>query len=160
MMDSPFRFFKHLNLGKMSLFLRVFERGFALDFPVLYSAKAPLVFAGFGITEPGNDDYIGLDPRGKIVTIFDPEPGGFSASRLGSGLRAKALNAQKHGALGLVAARIPQQQPHQPQAAQAPPPKAAKRKPKMQMLIPDDLHIPAFRMMEGDNPEHRHDCRS
>src|SRR6202012_4775645 len=38
--------------------------------------SAPLVFAGYGITAPGMryDDYRGIDARGKIVAVFEPEP--------------------------------------------------------------------------------------
>jgi hypothetical protein len=39
--------------------------------------KAPLVFAGYGITAPGYDydDYAGIDVHDKIVLVFTQEPG-------------------------------------------------------------------------------------
>lgn len=46
------------------------------SFPAPISLKAPVVFAGFGISAPelGYDDYAGIDVKGKIVLIFDHEP--------------------------------------------------------------------------------------
>src|SRR5438477_5283940 len=45
-------------------------------FPNEVTARAPMVFAGYGITAPefGYDDYAGIDVRGKIVLVFDHEP--------------------------------------------------------------------------------------
>src|SRR5689334_12531159 len=44
--------------------------------PVEGTFAGPVVFAGFGITAPelGYDDYKGIDPKGKIVLIFNHEP--------------------------------------------------------------------------------------
>lgn len=130
------------------------ECGFSLDFAVagVGSVRAPLVFAGYGITEPGHDDYASLDARGKVVMIFDPEPDGL-VKGFPPGLRGKALNAQRHGAVGLVAV-----------GKQPPPPAGAKPanvKPRQQMLAPDELAIPVMRMMNvkgmleayGKNPD-------
>src|SRR5262249_33651703 len=41
------------------------------------AARGPVVFCGFGITAPeaGYDDFRGQDLRGKIVLVFDHEPG-------------------------------------------------------------------------------------
>jgi hypothetical protein len=122
---------------------KAYDCGFSLDFavPGVGGVRAPLVFAGFGITEPGYDDYAGLDARGKVVMLFDPEPAGF-AKGLARGLREKALNAQRHGAVGVVAVGKRDQPPA--------PPSPAKFKPRQQMLDPDELRIPAVRMMDGD----------
>src|SRR5205807_2443453 len=53
-----------------------FLKHFIGFFPRDIEAKAPVVFAGFGITAPqfNYDDYAGLDARGKIVLVFDHEP--------------------------------------------------------------------------------------
>jgi hypothetical protein len=74
--------------------------------------KAPLVFAGYGITAPGYDydDYAGIDVRDKIVLVFTQEPGEMdSLSRFEGNVntphaevRTKAINAREHGALGLL----------------------------------------------------------
>lgn len=84
--------------------------------PVNLSAEkevtAPLVFAGYGITAPEHkyDDYKNLDVRGKIVLALRHEPGendpqspfeGRRMSKYGS-LLTKILNAQKHGAVGIL----------------------------------------------------------
>ncbi len=75
--------------------------------------KAPVVFAGYGITakEYGYDDYAGIDARDKIVLVlrYEPPPkdekspfrkppsySNFAA------LRSKASNAREHGAAGMI----------------------------------------------------------
>lgn len=74
--------------------------------------SAPVVFAGFGITAPelGYDDYAGLDAKGKIVLIFDHEPqeddphsifNGTGNTRYATS-RVKILNAEAHGAVGVL----------------------------------------------------------
>lgn len=73
---------------------------------------APVVFAGFGITAPelGYDDYTGLDAKGKIVVVFEHEPQEDDPHSIfnGTGLtryatsRVKLLNAQAHGAVGVI----------------------------------------------------------
>ena len=73
---------------------------------------ADVVFAGFGITAPElhYDDYAGLNAQGKIVLIFDHEPqetdpasifNGTGNTRYATG-RVKTLNAQAHGAVGVM----------------------------------------------------------
>lgn len=73
---------------------------------------ADVVFAGFGITAPElhYDDYRGIDARGKIALIFDHEPqetdptsifNGMGNTRYATG-RVKILNAQEHGAVGVL----------------------------------------------------------
>jgi hypothetical protein len=70
-----------------------------------------VVFAGFGVTAPrqGQDDYAGLDVKGKIVAVLANAP-----ARLPSEERAyhasrtrKAELAAEHGAVGLVTLRTP-----------------------------------------------------
>jgi hypothetical protein len=73
---------------------------------------ADVVFAGFGITAPelGYDDYKGVDVKGKIVLLFDHEPQENDAQSIFNGTgntryattRVKALNAQAHGAVGVL----------------------------------------------------------
>lgn len=89
--------------------------------PVSLSAEsqvaAPLVFAGYGITaaELNYDDYKNLDARGKIVLVMRHEPGEndpnspFEGRRLSNHgtLLSKILNAQKHGAVGILFATDP-----------------------------------------------------
>jgi hypothetical protein len=71
-----------------------------------------LVFAGYGISEPGYDDYAGKDVKGKIVVVFlgEPKENGLyllSNSRNISeytypGLSAKAAKAKEKGAVGII----------------------------------------------------------
>ena len=73
---------------------------------------APVVFAGFGITAPelGYDDYAGVDVTGKIALIFDHEPQETDPKSIFNGTgntryatsRVKLLNAQNHGAVGVL----------------------------------------------------------
>ena len=83
-----------------------------LGFSAGGAARAPVVFAGYGITAPElhYDDYAGIDARGRIAVILRYEPGeDDSTSRfdgrlptLHSELRNKAINAREHGALGIL----------------------------------------------------------
>ena len=76
------------------------------------SVKAPLVFAGYGITAPEHDydDYQELAAHRKIVVIMRHEPGendpqspfdGLLDSKYSEDFR-KILNAQDHGAAGVI----------------------------------------------------------
>ena len=76
------------------------------------SVTAPVVFAGYGITAPEHkfDDYKGVDASGKVVLVMRHEPGekdpksvfeGRKLSKYGS-LLSKILNAQAHGAVGIL----------------------------------------------------------
>ncbi len=79
--------------------------------------KAPVVFAGYGITAPeyGYDDYAGVEARGKIVLIFDHEPQEDDAQSifngtghtLHAGRTMKAANARRHGAVAVLVASEP-----------------------------------------------------
>jgi hypothetical protein len=79
--------------------------------------KAPLVFAGYGITAPeyGYDDYAGIDVRGKVVLLFDHEPqendphsrfNGTGHTRHAN-TRVKVENARRHGAAAVLLASEP-----------------------------------------------------
>ena len=80
--------------------------------------RGAVVFAGYGITAPefGYDDYAGLDARGKIVLIFDHEPQENNPNSIFNGLGntrhanslLKLLNAQQHGAVGVLVAGEPE----------------------------------------------------
>ena len=82
------------------------------SFPADVDVTADVVFAGFGITAPElkYDDYQGIDVRGKIVLIFDHEPQEDSPASIFNGTgntryattRVKVLNAQAHGAVGVI----------------------------------------------------------
>ncbi len=81
------------------------------------SARARVVFAGYGITAPGYewDDYAGLDVRDALVLVLTQEPGEMDSTSRFDGtlttpfadLRTKAINAREHGALGLLVANGP-----------------------------------------------------
>jgi hypothetical protein len=76
-----------------------------------------VVFAGYGITAPelGYDDYAGIDAKGKIVLIFTHEPQENDAQSIFNGTgntrytnaTYKALNAQRHGAIGILSMMDP-----------------------------------------------------
>src|SRR5919108_4542060 len=94
-----------------------FLKNFIGFFPRDVEVTAPVVFAGFGITAPqfNYDDYASLDARGKIVLIFDHEPQENDPDSIFNGLgnttaanvRLKVLNAQRHGAVGVLIAGEP-----------------------------------------------------
>ncbi len=78
------------------------------------SARAPLVFAGYGVTadEFHYDDYSGIDVKDKIVIVMRYEPPSFGVKgnhattnqvmTQHSQLVTKAINARNHGAKALV----------------------------------------------------------
>src|SRR5438094_10313983 len=77
----------------------------------------PVVFAGYGISAPelGYDDYAGIDVKGKVVLIFNHEPQENNPNSIFNGkgntrynnATAKALNAQRHGAMAVLATADP-----------------------------------------------------
>ncbi|VVC75564.1 Leupeptin-inactivating enzyme 1 [Aquicella siphonis] len=82
------------------------------DFNRDINLESGVVFAGYGITAPElkYDDYAGLDVKGKLVMVFEHEPQETNPASIFNGLgntpyattRVKALNAQKHGAIGIL----------------------------------------------------------
>lgn len=76
------------------------------------TTRAPLVFAGYGITAPeyGHDDYAGLDVKERIVLVLRYEPGQTDSTSAFEGiwstahadLRRKAILAREHGAVGCL----------------------------------------------------------
>ena len=89
------------------------EYGFFPDLSHVESdVEAPVVFAGFGITEPelNYDDYTGVDVRGKIVVFISNAPSRFPpafAAYYGFPVQ-KARNAVAHGAVGLIEIFLPE----------------------------------------------------
>ena len=74
---------------------------------------AEIAFAGYGITakDYGYDDYAGIDVRGKIVLVlrYEPPPKNDKSPfqrpprySNHAALRAKAINARDHGAVGII----------------------------------------------------------
>lgn len=88
-----------------------------LGFSTNGTVRAPVVFAGYGITAPGYDydDYVGLDVRDKLVLVMTNEPGEMDSTSRFDGsvntphaeLRTKAINAREHGALGMLVVEGP-----------------------------------------------------
>lgn len=89
-----------------------FGRDFSVAFPRNTSLRAPVVFAGYGITAPeyGYDDYAGLEVRGKIALVFEYEPRAHdpaspfngTGNTVHASARQKLLNAQRHGAVAVM----------------------------------------------------------
>ena len=116
---------------------------------------AEVVFAGFGITAPelGYDDYAGLDVHGKIVLVFDHEPQEIDPSSIFNGTgntryattRVKVLNAQAHGAAGVLIVAEPNRKHPSNQERVARIGGSAVRSTPLpsQALADDELHIPA-----------------
>jgi hypothetical protein len=81
------------------------------------SVRAPVVFAGYGITAPQYhyDDYAGIDVKGKIVFVLRHEPGEEDSTSvfLGtvpteySSVETKVRIAMEHGAVGVMVATDP-----------------------------------------------------
>jgi hypothetical protein len=81
------------------------------------SVRAPVVFAGYGITAPQYhyDDYAGIDARGKIVFVLRHEPGEEDSASVFMGtvateysaVETKVRIAREHGAVGVIVATDP-----------------------------------------------------
>jgi hypothetical protein len=92
--------------------LRVGKHFSPLPFAPSASSAGPVIFAGFGISDPArnHDDYRDLNVAAQIVLVLNHEPGehdpaspfdGLVASEAGLPLR-KALTAQEKGAAGIL----------------------------------------------------------
>jgi hypothetical protein len=66
------------------------------------TVKAPIVFAGYGITSAHYDDYAGIDVKDKIVLILRHEPKEGHELSSHAGFAEKAVNAKMHGARGVI----------------------------------------------------------
>ncbi len=91
---------------------RAFARG--ADWQLLgssgsFAGSAPLVFAGYGVTDPerGYDDYAGLDVKGKAVLVLRHEPREEDGIGRHSTFVVKAANAEAHGAVALLVVTDP-----------------------------------------------------
>ena len=83
-----------------------------MDFSASSSASGDLLLAGFGLVSAAlqYDDYAEVDATGKVVLVFDHEPGEFVAESPFDGLvrsevsreLRKALAAQENGAVGIL----------------------------------------------------------
>ncbi|MGD0695726.1 MAG: M28 family peptidase [Terriglobia bacterium] len=92
--------------------LKVREDFVPFAFSESVELRAPLVFAGYGITAPEYqyDDYKGLDAKGKIVIVLRHEPqendekSVFAGKQLTthSEIVNKAINARNHGAVAMI----------------------------------------------------------
>ncbi|MGB8259939.1 MAG: M28 family peptidase [Terracidiphilus sp.] len=92
--------------GKTTLALK--QDWVPFSFSASATAKAGLVFAGYGITAEDRkyDDYAGLDAKGKIVVVLRGEPAAFEKNNTEPSAHAqfvtKAINARNHGAAALL----------------------------------------------------------
>jgi hypothetical protein len=118
----PFTSGVEINPGENILVLRDKagrEKSLALDkdfrplgFTAGEEVEGPVVFAGYGLTAPGDikrpyDSYAGLDVKGKIVVALRYVPEGVDSERraelnLYAGVRYKALLAREAGAKALL----------------------------------------------------------
>ena len=68
--------------------------------------RAPLVFAGFGVTAPelDHDDFAGINVHNKIVVLLSGAPARFPHNERAyfSSIRLKLENAASHGAVGVL----------------------------------------------------------
>jgi len=114
-----------------------------------------VVFAGYGITAPelNYDDYQGIYAHNKIVLIFDHEPQENDAKSIFNGTgntryattRVKVLNAQAHGAVGVLIVAEPNRKHPSNQERIARIGGSVTRAVPLpsQALAHDELHIPA-----------------
>jgi hypothetical protein len=124
------------------------------QFPDDVNISGPVVFAGFGITAPelNYDDYKGIDVTGKLVLIFDHEPQENDAKSIFNGLgntryataRVKVLNAQAHGAVGVLIVAEPNRKhvSNQERIAKIAGPNSRILRIKSEAIEGDEVHIP------------------
>ncbi len=96
-----------LIIGSKEIPLKVNEDFITAPFSGNGKVKAPLVFAGYGISAEklNYDDYKNLDVKGKIVVVmrYNPESNNpHSDFDRYSSLRLKATTAQVKGAVGMI----------------------------------------------------------
>lgn len=120
-----------------------------------YAGK--IVFAGFGITAPelDYDDYKAIDAHGKVVLVFNHEPQEDDAKSIFNGkgntryanVRAKMLNAARHGAVAMLVMPDPNHPKGMVRGALDSPQQArqqAPRTPRPIQAIAEEASIPAF----------------
>ncbi|MBA3442000.1 MAG: M28 family peptidase, partial [Pyrinomonadaceae bacterium] len=134
----------------------VYGSEFRGGFPRDVTVKAPVVFAGYGITAPeyGYDDYAAIDVSGKVVLIFDHEPqerdpsslfNGTGHTRHASSPWSKYANAQRHGAVAVLLASEPRREHRGP--FDATPPTADRQGSRLSaplQAFDEETRIPAF----------------
>jgi len=142
---------------------RELDRGkdFSGSFPENVKVNAPVVFAGYGITAPefGYDDYAGLDAQGKIVLLFDHEPQESDPQSVFHGRgntphaspHLKVLNAQRHGAVGVLTVAEPNRKHPSSLERMARVPGGRERaaSPASQALADSERRIPTFSVSDA-----------
>ncbi|MBN8713548.1 MAG: M20/M25/M40 family metallo-hydrolase [Xanthomonadales bacterium] len=127
-------------------------------FPADLDVHAPVVFAGYGITDPGlhYDDYANVDVKGRIVVVFTGEPQENDPNSIFNGngntrnaaARVKLLTAQAHGAVAVLIAPVPSGSAMSPMQRSARYANADKGKPHPEhatfALADDQIHIPSM----------------
>ncbi|RMD49129.1 MAG: aminopeptidase, partial [Ignavibacteria bacterium] len=96
-----------LQIGEMKSMLKLGDDYTPTGFSGNAKVKAPVVFAGYGITAPklNYDDYSNISVKNKIVVVmrYNPESSNpHSEFDKYSSLRFKATTAQSNGALGMI----------------------------------------------------------
>lgn len=98
--------------GQLSINNQTVEKGSYVFFPNpainKINVSAGLVFAGYGISEPGlgYDDYAGIDVKGKVVIVTRGAPDKFSSSVMAHVITTDQIlkSAANHGAVGVFIA--------------------------------------------------------
>ncbi|CAN7461584.1 M28 family metallopeptidase [Phenylobacterium sp. LjRoot164] len=82
---------------------------------------APLVFVGYGVRTPTQDDYAGLNVKGKIVVALSGAPAGLQTEERAyyAGVRTKRLAAEAKGAVGFITIMAPSDETRRPFANSA-----------------------------------------
>src|SRR5262245_53066005 len=134
-------------------------KDFIGSFPVEMTVSAPVVFAGYGVTAPefGYDDYKELDAKGKIVLVFDHEPQENDPRSVFNGLgntrhansRLKVLNAQRHGAVGVLLVSEPNRKHPSNQERLARIPRTARTPLPLQALAESETKIPLLTVSDA-----------
>ena len=134
-------------------------KDFIGSFPHELIVAAPVVFAGYGITAPefGYDDYARLDAKGKIVLVFDHEPQESDPQSIFNGVgntrhantRLKVLNAQRHGAVGVLVVSEPNRKHPSNQERLARIPRTARTPLPLQALAESETHIPLLTVSDA-----------
>ena len=82
---------------------------------------APLVFVGYGVRTATQDDYAGLNVKGKIVVALSGAPGGLQTEERAyyANTRTKRLAAEARGAVGFITIMAPSDEKRRPFANSA-----------------------------------------
>lgn len=142
------------------------------SFPKDVDISGAVVFAGYGITAPElhYDDYANIDAHGNIVLIFDHEPQETDPHSIFNGTgntryattRVKVLNAQAHGAAGvLIVAEPNRKHPSNQERVARIGGSATRANPVPQQALADDvLHTPAATISDAVGRELLSTCGS